>query len=120
MFSQVIPFQLIQTVILTYLNFSTTLLLRRFYIHFIGVRIESSILLYTLMTSSSTFRETILARDDLESVVLPLLRAVHGHHSVAPMPSSHLYVVMILLLMFSQDISYSEGAFKRMNVQVSI
>ena len=35
MFSQIIPFQLTQTVILTFLNFSTTLLLRRFCIHFI-------------------------------------------------------------------------------------
>jgi len=34
-FSQIIPFQLTQTVILTFLNFSTTLLLRRFCIHFI-------------------------------------------------------------------------------------
>ena len=36
MFSQTIPFQVTQTVILTFLNFSTTLLLRRFCIHFIG------------------------------------------------------------------------------------
>jgi len=33
-FSQIIPFQVTQTVILTSLNFSTTLLLRRFCIHF--------------------------------------------------------------------------------------
>ena len=38
MFSQIIPFKLTQTVILTSLNFSTTLLLRRFGIHFIGIQ----------------------------------------------------------------------------------
>ena len=37
MFSQIIHPQLTQTVILTSLNFSTTLLLRRFCIHFIGL-----------------------------------------------------------------------------------
>ena len=36
MFSQIIPFQSTQTVILNFLNFLTTLLLRRFCIHFIG------------------------------------------------------------------------------------
>ena len=42
-FFQIIPFQPTQTVILTSLNFSTTLLLRRFCIHFLGMSQESTI-----------------------------------------------------------------------------
>ena len=38
MFFQIIPFKPTQTVILNFLNFSTTLLLRRFCIHFLGDR----------------------------------------------------------------------------------
>ena len=55
-----------------------------------------------LMTTSLTFREYVLSRNDLENIILPLLRSLHEHHRSAPMPPSHLYVVLILLLMFSQ------------------
>ena len=66
------------------------------------VFVDSSILLYTLMTTSLAFREYVLSRNDLENIILPLLRSLHEHHRSAPMPPSHLYVVLILLLMFSQ------------------
>ncbi len=89
----------------------------------VGAR--SSILLYTLLTISPAFRGFVFARDDLDSLVLPLLRSLHGHYfrggeksgNVAPqhrpLPPAHLYVVMVLLLMFSQDESFQDGAFTR-------
>ena len=93
----------------------------------VGAR--SAILLYTLMTAVPAFREFVLARDDLDRLVLPLLRALHGHHGSAidvsssgaatayttcrPLPAAHLYVCIILLLVFSQDESFSEGSFTR-------
>ena len=42
MFSQIIPFQLTQIVLLTLLNFSSTLLLRRFFYTFLGEKDEMS------------------------------------------------------------------------------
>ena len=41
MFFQIIPFQPTQTVLLNSLNFSTTLLLRRFCIHFLGADLSA-------------------------------------------------------------------------------
>ena len=81
------------------------------------VKVESAVFLYTLMTTSVPFREYVLARNDLESIVLFLLRAVHNHHGPSSLSSSHMYVVMTLLLMFSQDSSFSKGAFQRMNAE---
>jgi hypothetical protein len=66
------------------------------------IYLNSAILLYTLITTSTSFKEYVLSRTDLENIILPLLRSLHEHHRNSPMPFSHLYVVHILLLMFSQ------------------
>lgn len=55
---------------------------------------------YTLMKSSSAFRETTMSRSDLEFIVLPLLKSLYNAHK-ARSPSS-LYITAILLLSFTQ------------------
>lgn len=98
--------------------------------------------LYTLLQSSKTFSETIAVRSDLDTLVMPLLRTFYfassaRHVSAIDFPSkssaggkanglnsisirtcpfrsqSQLYLVVILLLLFSQDSSFGSDAFRR-------
>ena len=100
-------------------------------------------LLYTLMQTSPTFAESIAVRSDLDTLVLPLLRTLYFASSVrhfaaqdfssrqrpsaeainkvsirnCPFRSvSQLYLIIILLLLFSQDPSFGPDAFKRVMI----
>ena len=48
----------------------------------------------------------VLARDDLDTIVLPILETMYHSIKIAP---SHLYVLLILLLILSEDVSFNEG-----------
>jgi hypothetical protein len=74
---------------------------------------KGSIMLYSLMHANKEFKDFVLARDDLDCIVLPLLETMYAAPSVAP---SHLYVILILLLMLSEDVAFNEGAHRRMHV----
>jgi hypothetical protein len=105
-----------------------------------------SLFLYTLLQSSPSFAESLVVRSDLDTLVMPLLRTLYfasrSHTFLAkdyaskrssvtstssqafssdirgcPFRSqSQLYVIIILLLLFSQDSSFGRDAFKRITV----
>jgi hypothetical protein len=102
--------------------------------------------LYTLLLSSPTFAQSIRSRSDLDTIILPLLRSLYfsttaqamsvasHHHATADtvtttttvMPSSstdrpfrslsQLYVILILLLIFSQENTFGRDSFRRMRI----
>jgi hypothetical protein len=102
-----------------------------------------ALMLYTLLQSSPSFAESLAVRSDLDTLVLPLLRTLYfasrTHTYMAkdfasrrasidtrsdsldirscPFRSqSQLYVIIILLLLFSQDSSFGRDAFRRITV----
>lgn len=104
-----------------------------------------ALFLYTLIQSSPTFAESLVVRSDLDTLVMPLLRTLYfasrvntymakdyastrhtqgGTSSVRAMDirscpfrsQSQLYVIVILLLLFSQDASFGRDAFRRISV----
>ena len=104
-----------------------------------------ALMLYTILQSSPTFASFIVVRSDLDTVVMPLLRTLYfssalKHYSPHGISSSkngkdntttstslqlkscpfrspsQLYVIMILLLLFSQDASFGPDAFRRIIV----
>lgn len=101
-----------------------------------------ALLLYTLLQSSPAFAESLAVRSDLDTLVLPLLRTLYFSSRAntymakdyaskgssknsssldirsCPFRSqSQLYVIIILLLLFSQDVSFGRDAFRRITVQ---
>ena len=74
---------------------------------------RGAMLLYTLLSSNARFKDFVLARDDLDTIVLPILETIYHASKIAP---SHLYVLLILLLILSEDVSFNEGAHKRITV----
>jgi hypothetical protein len=101
-----------------------------------------ALMLYTILQSSPTFASFIVVRSDLDTVVMPLLRTLYfssalKHYSPHGISSSknnardntalqlkscpfrspsQLYVILILLLLFSQDASFGPDAFRRIIV----
>ena len=95
-----------------------------------------SLLLYTMMQSSPIFSASLMARSDLDTLVMPLLRTLYfssklphetTHTQISPFftlsekerpfrSQSQLYVILILLLMFSQDPSFGRDSFRRVRV----
>ena len=100
-----------------------------------------ALLLYTLLLASPDFAQSISARSDLDKLILPLLRSLyfsttmshsdslirqtrtqHSTPSQASHPfrsQSHLYVILILLLIFSQDPSFGRDSFRRVRVSMA-
>ncbi|GAX25400.1 hypothetical protein FisN_5Lh500 [Fistulifera solaris] len=101
-----------------------------------------ALLLYTILQASPKFSEAIAVRSDLDTIVLPLLRTLYFSSSTrfytastsskgkdgeaakklnirnCPFRSqSQLYVMIILLLIFSQDTSFGADAFRRISIQ---
>ena len=97
--------------------------------------------LYTLLLSSPSFAQSIRSRSDLDTIILPLLRSLyfsiappmsaasqHNAHAVTttvmiPISSdrpfrslSQLYVILILLLIFSQENTFGRDSFRRMRI----
>ena len=100
--------------------------------------------LYTLLLSSPDFKQSISARSDLDTLILPLLRSLYFSTTVAHADSSmtqtrgqlsqsitrtptawpfrsqsQLYVILILLLIFSQDPAFGRDSFRRVRVPKS-
>jgi hypothetical protein len=99
--------------------------------------------LYTMLLSSPIFAESVAARSDLDLVIIPLLRSLYfssvmshtnlsqrketGTSHMTPFKplsqtdkpfrsQSHLYVILILLLIFSQDPSFGRDSFRRVSI----
>jgi hypothetical protein len=100
-----------------------------------------ALLLYTLMQTCPSFAESLGVRSDLDTLVMPLIRTLYFSSSSktyvaqdfnakesatsssklnirnCPFRSlSQLYVIVILLLLFSQDSSFGSDAFRRITV----
>ena len=97
-----------------------------------------ALLLYTLLQTSNSFAASVSARSDLDTLVLPLLRTLYTSLSsegsdmtitkrtknvpfLKPRPfrsQSQLYVILILLLLFTQDASFGADAFRRVTMPI--
>ena len=92
-----------------------------------------SLLLYNMLQSSPIFAASLMARSDLDTLVMPILRTLYfssklSHETSHAQSSfllerdrsfraqSQLYVILILLLIFSQDPSFGRDAFRRSSV----
>ena len=99
-----------------------------------------ALLLYTILQSSPSFAESLAVRSDLDNLVMPLLRTLYfasrsntfmakdyankrssgmstlDIRSCPFRTQSQLYVIMILLLLFSQDLSFGRDVFRRVVV----
>jgi hypothetical protein len=95
-----------------------------------------ALMLYTVMQSSPIFAASLMARSDLDTLVMPLLRTLYfssklaheaSHGQVSPFitlaqkdrpfrAQSQLYIILILLLIFSQDPSFGRDVFRRVSI----
>ena len=64
------------------------------------------LLLYALLQASPGFRAYLLVRSDADSLLLPLLELLYATDSSSA-SSSRMYMVLINLLMLSQDMAWS-------------
>ena len=70
---------------------------------------RGTLMLYTLLQCVQTFRDYSLVRSDTETLLLPVLKQVyHVSHG----SQSQLYLLSIVLLVFSQDTSFSQNVHK--------
>ena len=84
---------------------------------------QSCLLMYTAMQASASFTSLVTARSDLDLLVLPLLQNVYAASQprYKRRPGGYrnprqLYLIMIVLLKFSQDYAFAENAFERITL----
>eukprot|EP00892_Ulva_mutabilis_P003194 jgi/Ulvmu1/12876/UM098_0064.1 len=70
---------------------------------------QSALLLYTLLTRCKMFRHNVLVRSDIDSLIVPLLEQLYGGSFT---PVNHLYILLIILLLLSEDDGFSKTVFK--------
>ena len=96
-----------------------------------------SLLFYSIFQSSPIFAASVAVRSDLDTLIVPMLRTLYfsstlnlysggvrmnggtSSISIRSCPfrsSSQLYVILILLLLFSQDASFGPDAFRRVMI----
>ncbi|XP_022875130.1 dymeclin isoform X3 [Olea europaea var. sylvestris] len=69
----------------------------------------SVLLLYSLVNGNSDFLEYVLVRIDLDTLLIPMLETLYN----APRrTSNHIYMVLIILLILSQDSSFNSSIYK--------
>ncbi|KAL0002585.1 hypothetical protein SO802_016366 [Lithocarpus litseifolius] len=73
---------------------------------------ESAVLLlYSLLQGNSNFLEYVLARTDLDTLLMPILEALYN----APRSSANqIYMLLMILLILSQDSSFNASIHKMM------
>ncbi|KAK3040536.1 hypothetical protein RJ639_028982 [Escallonia herrerae] len=69
------------------------------------------LLLYTLVHGNSDFLEYVLVRTDLDTLLMPLLETLYD---AARRTSNQIYMVLIILLILSQDSSFNASIHKLM------
>ncbi|GMH33193.1 hypothetical protein BSKO_01027 [Bryopsis sp. KO-2023] len=67
---------------------------------------RTTLLLYQLLQSCQPFREYVLVRSDLETLLIPVLRVMYNVNS---QNQSELYLLSIILLILSQDASFGSN-----------
>ncbi|KAJ3397381.1 hypothetical protein HDU92_008372 [Lobulomyces angularis] len=74
---------------------------------------EISLLLYLLLLQNHSFRTYILSRTDPEGLLLPVLKTIYESIE-AKTNYSHMYILLIIVLLLSQDEVYTETIQKIM------
>ncbi|KAF8072811.1 dym [Scenedesmus sp. PABB004] len=69
----------------------------------------STLLLYTLLHGSRSFQDYVLVRSDPEALLLPVLSALYR---ASKRRANHLYMLQIIVLILSQDTSFSHNIHK--------
>jgi len=72
---------------------------------------ESILILYMLLAHNNQFRSFILSRADPDKLVLPMLKLLYTHSTV-PANFAHVYIILVVLLMLSQDGMFNESTQK--------
>ncbi|CAJ1967038.1 unnamed protein product [Sphenostylis stenocarpa] len=67
------------------------------------------LLLYTLLQGNSTFQEYVLVRADLDTLLMPILEALYNSRRRT---ANQIYMLLIILLILSQDSSFNAGIHK--------
>jgi dymeclin len=69
-----------------------------------------TLLLYSLLQGCAPFREYLLCRGDLDRLLLPLLEMLYH---LPQRTNSHIYMLLIVLLILSQDKSFAQNVHKQ-------
>ncbi|KAF2284286.1 hypothetical protein GH714_020237 [Hevea brasiliensis] len=67
------------------------------------------LLLYTLVIGNSDFLEYVLLRTDLDTLLMPILETLYN---ASKRTSNHIYILLIILLILSQDSSFNTSIHK--------
>uniref|UniRef100_A0A2P2MPV0 Dymeclin n=1 Tax=Rhizophora mucronata TaxID=61149 RepID=A0A2P2MPV0_RHIMU len=67
------------------------------------------LLLYTLVHGNSYFLEYVLVRTDLDTLLMPILETLYN---ASKRTSNHIYILLIILLILSQDSSFNASIHK--------
>ncbi|CAA0823037.1 Unknown protein [Striga hermonthica] len=71
----------------------------------------SVLLLYSLVHGNSNFLEYVLVRTDLDTLLMPMLETLYNAQSRT---SNHIYMVLVIFLILSQDSSFNSSVHKLM------
>lgn len=71
----------------------------------------ATLLLYLLLHGNQDFLEYTLSRTDPDTLLLPMLRALNEPKALAP---NQLYMILITILMISQDVSFISASQTKM------
>jgi hypothetical protein len=71
---------------------------------------QGVLLMYSLLQHNSRFREYVMSRSDPEAILFPLLEQLHEPAKLDP---SQLYLLIILILIFTQDGMFNDNAHQR-------
>ncbi|KAK6117208.1 hypothetical protein DH2020_049087 [Rehmannia glutinosa] len=71
----------------------------------------SVLLLYSLVHGNSDFLEYVLVRTDLDTLLMPMLETLYNAPSRT---SNHIYMVLVIFLILSQDSSFNASVHKLM------
>ncbi|OAY55692.1 dymeclin [Manihot esculenta] len=74
------------------------------------------LLLYTLVHGNSDFLEYVLVRTDLDTLLMPILETLYN---ASKRTSNHIYILLIILLILSQDSSFNASIHKMILPSVS-
>ena len=74
-------------------------------------------LLYTLIQTCPRFMEAVDSRTDVHTLVLPLLEQLYSVHCLGP---DHRYLLLVILLVFTQDAAFCESASTRITISPSL
>ncbi|WCJ23861.1 hypothetical protein M5689_005863 [Euphorbia peplus] len=69
----------------------------------------AALLLYTLVHGNSDFLEYVLVRTDVDTLLMPMLETLYN---TSKRTSNHIYILLIILLILSQDSSFNASIHK--------